>query len=257
MRQAFCKPCCPFIEYRNTDEPTHQDEQTLDKEEVKMHTHTHRPTLPAQTEGRLIRWASFYDGLVTLMTLGQARRLRALTVENALLQSGENVLDVGCGTGGVTLPAKVRVGKHGVVAGIDPSPEMIAVARRKASRAGLEIDFRVGVIESLPFPDGTFDVVTSSLMMHHLPEHVRVKGLAEIKRVLKPTGRLLIADMTRPGTSFHERLFRSLVLHHGHVMQFGIEDLPGLLKAAGFEDIKQLDDHFLTIGFIRATKLAA
>ena len=215
-----------------------------------MYTHTHES--PAQTEGRLIRWASFYDGLVNIVTLGHVRLLRNLTVDQALLKPGEKVLDVGCGTGGVTIPAKLRVGKTGEAAGIDPSPEMIAVARKKAGRAGLEIDFRVGVIESLPYGDATFDAVTSSLMMHHLPEHLQAKGLAEIKRVLKPGGRLLIADMTRSTTSMHERIFAALTMHHGHGTQFGIEDLPKLLKRAGFKEIRQLDDHFLTIGFVRA-----
>src|SRR3990170_1573086 len=171
------------------------------------------------------------------MTLGRIHRLRSLTVDHAVLRSGESILDVGCGTGGVTIPAKLQVGRTGRAAGIDPAPEMVTIARRKASRAGLEIDFRVGVVESLPFPDETFDAVTSSLMMHHLPEHVQVKGLAEIRRVLKPGGRLLIADMMRPSPSFLGHL-SSLVLHHGHSMQFGIEDLSALLKEAGFEKVK-------------------
>jgi ubiquinone/menaquinone biosynthesis C-methylase UbiE len=217
-----------------------------------MHTHTHTHESPAQTEGKLIRWASFYDGLVNILTLGFARRLRTLTVDHALLQPGEKILDVGCGTGAVTLPAKVRVGKSGEAAGIDPAPEMITVARQKASHAGLEIDFRVGVIESLPFPDGTFDAVTSSLMMHHLPENVRAKGMAEILRVLKPGGRVLIADMMRPNTTFLRQLFSSLALHHG--LKFGIEDLPEMLNEAGFEEIKQLEERFLIIGFVRAKK---
>lgn len=222
-----------------------------------MHGHTHRPESPAQTEGRLIRWPSFYDGLVNLMTLGQASHLRRMTVDQALLQPGETLLDVGCGTGGVTIPAKIQVGENGSVAGIDPSPEMIAIARRKAKRAGIEIDFRVGMIESLAFPDETFDVVTSSLMMHHLPQHLQVKGLAEIWRVLKPGGRILIADMRNPSTSFLKRVFTSLVLHHGHGVQFGIENLPKLMRGAGFEKMEQLDAHFRTIGFVRAKKPAA
>lgn len=221
-----------------------------------MHTHTHTPESPAQTEGRLIRWASFYDVTVNIMTLGQASRLRRMTVDQALLQPGESFLDVGCGTGGVTIPAKIRVGENGSAAGIDPALEMIAVARRKAKRAGIEIDFRVGVIESLPFPEETFDVVTSSLMMHHLPQHLQVEGLAEIWRVLKPGGWILIADMMRPSTSFLKRFF-TLLVRHGHGIQFGIEDLPKLMREAGFEKVEQLDARFLTIGFVRAKKPAA
>ena len=222
-----------------------------------MHTHSHAHETPAQTEGRLIRWAAFYDALTNIVTLGHVGMLRTMTVDHAQLKLGERVLDVGCGTGGVTISAKQRVGKDGVAAGIDPAPEMIAVARKKAARKGLEIDFRIGVIESLPYEDGTFDVVTSSLMMHHLPEHLQVKGLAEIKRVLKPGGRLLIADMTHSSSSLHERVFAFLTMHRGHGDQFGVEDLPELLKEAGFEEIQLLDDHFLTIGFVRGYKPVA
>jgi ubiquinone/menaquinone biosynthesis C-methylase UbiE len=224
---------------------------------VKVHTHTHKHESPAQTEGRLVRWASHYDGLINLMTLGQIRRLRQKTVDLAQLQAGEKVLDVGCGTGAVTIPAKKKVGINGTVVGIDPDPAMIAVARRKVNQANLEIDFRVGVIESLPFPDNTFDAVTSSLMMHHLPENLRIKGLAETFRVLKPGGRILIAEMKRPTGSALKKFFTSVVLHHGHVVEFGLQDLPKLLREASFEEVQELEDHFLTIGFVRAKSLMA
>jgi ubiquinone/menaquinone biosynthesis C-methylase UbiE len=215
------------------------------------HPHSHTAERPAQTEGTLIRWAPYYDLVTNFMTLGQARRLRTVTVDQALIKPGDSVLDVGCGTGEVTLAAKTRA-KHGSVYGIDPAPEMIAVARKKAARKGLDIDFRVGVIEALPFPDSSIDVVTSSLMMHHLPEDLKARGLAEIYRVLKPGGRLLIADFMRPTGSFLNHLFIAFTRHQG--LQKGIEDLQGLLKNAGFGQITRAEEKVLVIGFIRAAK---
>ena len=216
-----------------------------------MAHHSHSVEQPAQTEGTLIRWAPYYDLAVNLTMLGHARRLRKLTVDNALIKPGDSVLDVGCGTGEVTLLAKTRA-KDGKVYGIDPAPEMIDVARKKAARKKLDIDFRVGVIESLPFPDASIDVVTSSLMMHHLPEDLKVRGLAETYRVLKPSGRLLIADFMRPTVSFLNHLFIAFTRHQG--LESGIEDLQKLLKGAGFRQITQSDENVLIIGFVRAMK---
>ena len=216
-----------------------------------MTHHFHTVEQPARTEGRLIRWAPYYDLAVNITTLGQARRLRRMTVDQVLIKPGDSVLDVGCGTGEVTLLAKTRA-KDGKVYGIDPAPEMIAVARNKAARKGLEIDFPVGVIESLPFGDASIDVVTSSLMMHHLPEALKARGLAEIYRVLKPGGRLLIADFMRPTGSFLNHLFIAFTRHQG--LESGIEDLQKLLNDAGFSQVTKLEEQILIIGFVRAVK---
>ena len=215
------------------------------------HFHSHSVEHPAQTQGRLIRWASYYDLAVIITTLGQARRLRKMTVDLAHINPGDNVLDVGCGTGEVTLLAKTRA-NQGNVHGIDPSPEMLAVARKKAARKGLDINFRVGVIEALPFPDSSLDVVTSSLMMHHLPENLKGRGLAEIYRVLKPGGRLLIADFLRPTGSFLNHLFIAFTRHHG--LRSGVEDLQPLLENSGFRQIEQPNEKVFVIGFLRAIK---
>ena len=215
------------------------------------HSHSHSMEQPAPTEGSLIRWAPSYDFFVNFMMLGHAGRLRRMTVDGASIQPGDSVLDVGCGTGEITLRAKTRAG-YGSVYGIDPAPEMIAVARKKAARKHLEIDFRVGVIEALPFPDSSLDVVTSSLMMHHLPDDLKRRGLAEIYRVLKPGGRLLIADFLRPTGSLLNHLLIAVTRHRG--LKTGIEDLQKLLRETGFTQITQLDGNVFLIGFVRAVK---
>ena len=158
-------------------------------------------------------------------------------------------MDVGCGTGDLTLLAKQRVGATGHVCGIDAGPEMIEVARRKAAKARVEIDFRVEPIEALTFPDQSFDVVLSSLMMHHLPDDLKPRALAELRRVLKPGGRLLIADFKRPTNHLSQGLMGLMM--HGHVRQ-GAQDLSALLQAAGFDQIEIDEQRSRVLGFVRA-----
>src|SRR5206468_2969042 len=134
----------------------------------------------------------------TFVVHGAISRVRQSVIDRAELSAGHQLLDVGCGTGTLAIQAARRMGGAGHVAGIDPAPRQIARARSKARRAGLTVDFQSGVIEHLPFPDDTFDTVTSTLMMHHLPEDLRLEGLTEIARVLKPHGRLIIADFDFP-----------------------------------------------------------
>lgn len=214
-----------------------------------LHHRSHQHGHPApETRGRLIRWARYYDPCVSLLMLGRRRRLRRTTVALAHIQPGERVLEVGCGTGDVALVAKAQTGPHGAVSGIDAAPEMIAVARTKAARQGAVVDFQVGLIEALAFPDATFDVVLSSMMMHHLPDDLKRQGLAEIARVLKPGGRLLIVDFKHPTDHVGQALMA--LLQHGGLSK-GVQDLPQLLQAAGFSGIESGETGFRTLGFVR------
>jgi ubiquinone/menaquinone biosynthesis C-methylase UbiE len=146
------------------------------------------------TESRTVRWARLYDLGTILLSFGRVSRLRRKTVELAGIAPGQRILDVGCGPGRLTLLARTHAGPAGEVCGIDPAPEMIALARRNAARAGVEVRFEVGVIEALPYPDDHFDVVLSSLMLHHLPDDLKRRGLAEIRRVLTSAGRFVAVD---------------------------------------------------------------
>ncbi len=160
------------------------------------------------TRGRLLDRGWRYDLEVwfidTFLLRGQVRDLRRMVLDLAELRGGHTVLDVGCGTGTLAIGAAARVGAAGRVAAIDPAPRQIARARSKAKRAGLTIDFRVAAIEALPFPDESFDAVTSTLMMHHLPDDLKRQGLSEIRRVLRPGGRLMVCDFKSAETNVRD-----------------------------------------------------
>src|SRR5262249_14680639 len=125
----------------------------------------------ANEESRVLHWARFYD-LGTSLIGGRVRALPGRMIDRAAIAPGERVLDVGCGPGRLTLAAAGAAGS-GETLGIDPSPEMIALARRKASGAGSAATFRVAGIEAIPVPDDHFDVVLASLMLHHLPAELQ------------------------------------------------------------------------------------
>ena len=196
-----------------------------------MNRHGQQDTAP-QTEGRLIRRASGYDRLNRLLFLGREQRFREETADLAEIKPGDCVLDVGCGTGTLTIAAKLRAGPAGQVHGIDAAPEMIQEAGRKAAGRGIDVDFRVALVEDIPFPDSTFDVALSSLMLHHLPEAVKRKGFAEIKRVLKPGGRFVAVDLDFPSQGGLARILRAVSRHR--MTRSNLDTIEELVKEAGF-----------------------
>ena len=189
-------------------------------------------TAPA-TKGLVLHRAAGYDILVWLLTHGRPRAFRTRMVELARLGPGESVLDVGCGTGSLAIEAKRHVGNQAQVSGIDASPEMIARASSKATKARIDVSFKTAVAEALPFGDATVDVVLSTLMLHHLPRKGRQQCLSEIGRVLKPEGRVLVVDFGTPQDK------SGLLAHfhrHGHVDP---RQIVSLLGEAGFHAIDQ------------------
>jgi len=109
------------------------------------------------------------------------------------ISEGEAVLDIGCGAGVDTLIAAVMVGPKGRAAGIDSTPQMLAVARENLSKTSFSnVTFQEASVENLPFPDVSFDVVISNGAFNLVPD--KLKALKEVFRVLKPLGRFMIAD---------------------------------------------------------------
>jgi len=178
------------------------------------------------THGLVLNWAARYDLLAWLLTHGRERELRAAIIRLADLETGNDILDIGCGTGTLAIAATRCVGATGAVTGIDASGAMIARANRKAKKAGAPAVFQVAVAENLPFPDRRFDVVFTTLMLHHLPRKTRQQCAREIKRVLKTGGRVVAVDFGRAKR-------RGLLAHfhrHGHVE---VDDMVKLFVASG------------------------
>lgn len=188
-------------------------------------------TVAPSSGGLIIHWAARYDLLIALLTLGRERRFRERLLDLARLQPGESVLDIGCGTGTLAIAAKRRVGASAVVRGIDASPEMVARAKRKATRAGMDVAFEVAQAQSLPFPDAQFDVVLSTVMLHHLRKTARVQAVGEARRVLKPGSRLFAVDFVRSSG-------KGLLAHFHRHGRMDARDLIALAAEAGLSVIE-------------------
>lgn len=185
------------------------------------------------TRGMTLNWmAPWYDWMWASL-FGFGRRFRNRVFELAAPKPGEHALDVGCGTGWFTRRAAAAVGPTGIACGIDPAPDMIRIAMQTETPHGAR--FELGVLEDLPYGDGRFDLVVSSMVIHHLPPDLKRRGLREIVRVLKPGGRVLLAEPCRPQSALWRAVLWPFGLHPNLA-----DHLAGrtgeMLAAAGFID---------------------
>jgi ubiquinone/menaquinone biosynthesis C-methylase UbiE len=153
-------------------------------------------------------------------------------VAQAELADGLRVLEIGCGTGNVTVRAK-RAHPGVDLTGSDPDPLALALAQRKA--AGMTgIQFERAYAQQLPYADGEFDRVLSSMMLHHLDEDVKAGAVAEVHRVLRPGGRLHVVDVGAHTTVPHGLAVRWMKDSPHPAGNLG-DAIPRLLRAVGFD----------------------
>jgi demethylmenaquinone methyltransferase/2-methoxy-6-polyprenyl-1,4-benzoquinol methylase len=193
---------------------------------------------------------TFYDrisGAYDFIADANERAARLTGVEALDLRPGERVVEIGFGTGNEVLDLARLVGPGGRVGGIDISPGMLAVAQRKIARTNptTPIDLRVGDARKLPFDDGSFDAAYSSFTLELFAEEDLPVVLAEVRRVLRPGGRLVAVSMAtvKAGqkASTLEKTYIWMHRHFPHIVDCRPIDLAGLVTAAGFRVSRQID----------------
>jgi ubiquinone/menaquinone biosynthesis C-methylase UbiE len=223
-----------------------------------MTTTEDRDYLPAMAHTGHVR---LYD---TWSRLLGSREAHWRLLVQAGVEPASTVLEIGCGTGNVLLLA-ARAVPGATLIGLDPDPQALAIAARKAEKAGAAVRWDRGFADRLPYPDGSVDRVLSAFMLHHLPEDQQAAALREVRRVLAPGGRLHVVDFDGVPDGPVGRLLhlgRSHDHGHGHGQSHGdlaltFTPVQDALTAAGFADVAHLGDGRTPMGrhgFFRATR---
>lgn len=198
---------------------------------IKPHSHGARDYMPGCSHDALL---PFYD---IVQRLAGIPALHKRLVDQADIGDTDAVLEVGCGTGNLTLLAK-SLHREAELTGADPDPLALARARQKATARGLDVCLDQAYGQDLPYTDGSFDHVLSAFMLHHLGSDVKGGMLREANRVLRPGGWLHLVDfggrMSRSDGPM-ARLQRRSSLLRGNLG----DAIPTRLREAGFVELRE------------------
>lgn len=207
-------------------------------------------------KGWIINWyAAYVESIENFCMLGKAGEMWRLGAELAKVRPGDKVLDIGCGTGPLARAVKA-ICPASEVTGVEPSRKALDIARRRAEEEGLRIEYTPGFIEKIPYPDNFFDVAVSCMVLHHLPPELKVTGLKEVLRVLKPGGHIMMIDVGPANKSIFSK-FISFIYQWDifEWMRDGIKGrLPSIMEKAGFHGAKELTSRFTSMSYFWAKK---
>lgn len=196
----------------------------------------------------------FYDPFVKLMGGESAHRQ---LIDQADLQPGQRILEIGCGTGNLTTLVK-RLYPAIEIVGLDPDPKALDRARRKANRQRVSVQLDRGFSDELHYPDESYDRVLSAFMFHHLKRDEKAQSLREIRRVLRPGGSLHLLDFG--GAHDHSDGFLAHLLHRSeHVHDNSGDAILNLMRQAGLHDSTEVAHRLTIFGrifYYRASQLS-
>lgn len=183
-----------------------------------------------------------YDLAIALLTREKVWRGTLVTQVNPM--PDDRILDVGCGTGALAIRLKL-IESNSEIFGLDPDPDVLLRARKKATRKGVDVNWKQGFLTSEIAKDiGTVSKIVSSLVFHQTPMHEKARILSVMSEILEPGGTLHIADYGLQRTKLMRTLFRRTVQTLD-----GVDDtqpnadgcLPGLIESAGFQEVEERD----------------
>ncbi|MCZ7550876.1 MAG: class I SAM-dependent methyltransferase [Anaerolineales bacterium] len=187
------------------------------------------------------RWLTpLYDPL--LKWVMREETFKRKLIQQANIQPHMKILDLGCGTGTLTVMLR-RAHPEAEVTGLDGDPEVLEIAREKSR--GLDVQWDEGLASSLPYPDSAFDRVVTSLVIHHLVTADKRRAFEEIYRVLKPRGELYILDFGAP----HSSLTRFMTTYMRRLEETADNFdglIPRFVTEAGFGGVKEAEN-FVTV----------
>lgn len=194
----------------------------------------------------------FYDPITELLGFGESFKKRVLNLVS--FENGEDLLDVGCGTGTLLIPAKMDNPDSKIV-GVDPDQHVLDIARRKIEKANIEVGLVKAYGEDLPLENSSFDVVVSTLVSHHLPTEIKKLTIKEIYRVLKKNGRFLLADFGKPDNALWKVIlaFESIFEEAKYMKDNLNGKIPIFLEEAGFK-VKDIPPPYRGVQFLLCIK---
>ncbi len=202
------------------------------------------------------RWLTrLYDPLVRLV---KEEKFKRLLVEQVHVRPGCRVLDLGCGTGTLTIMLK-QACPEATIVGLDGDPEILAIAQAKAAAAGADIEFHHGMAFAPPFEPRSFDRVVSSLVFHHLGTADKRRTLANVRELLRPGGELHIADWGQPQNRLMRVAFLGVQLLDG--FETTSDSVQGRLVAfmeeAGFTSVTETHREMTILGTLSLYRAVA
>lgn len=189
---------------------------------------------------------SLYDPLLRWGL--QEETFKRHLIRQTQIKPDDRVLDLGCGTGTLTILIK-QMHPEAEVVGLDGDSQVLKIARAKAAKAGANIALHQGMAFQLPYPDHTFDRVLSSLVLHHLTTDNKQRTIREVCRVLRPGGELHVVDFGKPYNAYTHLL--ALFLRWFDFEEAGDNVrglLPEMFREANLVDVQELARYTTVVG---------